>query len=35
MHSLFEIYEKRPDFDTAANISDSLDTQSDDEFVLI
>lgn len=34
MHSIFEISDKRPDFDHASTC-DSLDMQSDDEFVLI
>ena len=33
-HSIFEISEKRPDFESISGC-DSLDMQSDDEFVFI
>ena len=32
---MFEISDKRPDFESAASGCDSLDNQSDDEFILI
>jgi hypothetical protein len=34
MHSIFEIHNKRPEFDRLS-ACDSIDLQSDDEFVLI